>query len=77
MAVIVVKDHLPCNRPEKIGGCGLEFLNKPSVNNTASPFESCNRNNDDCSTNMSILVTEGLHDWRRTRNGALSSLIDR
>jgi hypothetical protein len=56
MAVIVVKDHLPCNRPEKIGGCGLEFLNKPSVNNTASPFESCNRNNDDCSTNMSILV---------------------
>lgn len=77
MASIVVKDHLPCNRPEKIGGWGLKFLNKSGVNKTASPSESCNQNNDDCSSSMSILIPAGLHGGPRTRNGGPSSLIDR
>ncbi|CAL5208305.1 unnamed protein product [Lathyrus oleraceus] len=75
MASIVVKDHLPCNKP--IGGWGLKFLDKSGANKTASPSESCSQNNDDCSSSMSILVPAGLHGGPRTRNGGPSSLIDR
>ncbi|CAI8603019.1 unnamed protein product [Vicia faba] len=77
MASIVVKDHLPCNKPLTIGGWGLKFLDKSGANKTVSPSESCNQNNDDCSSSMSILVPAGLHGGPRTRNGGPSSLIDR
>lgn len=78
MAAVVVKDHVPCNRPEKIGGWGLKFLNKSEVNKSALPFESCNnQNNADCSSSMSILIPAGPHGGPRTRNGGPSSLVDR
>ncbi|XP_027365155.1 uncharacterized protein LOC113872090 isoform X2 [Abrus precatorius] len=77
MAAIVVKDHLPCKKPEKVGGWGLKFLNKSGVNQIALPSESCNQNNGDCSTSTSILIPAGLHGGPRTRNGGPSSLIER
>ncbi|KAL2325063.1 hypothetical protein Fmac_024121 [Flemingia macrophylla] len=77
MAAIVVKNHLPCKRPEKVGGWGLKFLNKSGGNQVALPSESCKQNNGDCSTSMSILIPAGLHGGPRTRNGGPSSLIDR
>ncbi|TKY51832.1 hypothetical protein E2542_SST23351 [Spatholobus suberectus] len=77
MAAIVVKNHLPCKRPEKVGGWGLKFLNKSGVNQVTLPSESCNQNNGDCSTSMSILIPAGFHGGPRTRNGGPSSLIDR
>lgn len=76
-AAIVVKDHLPCNRPEKVGGWGLKFLNKSGANQITLPSASCNQNNGDCSSSMSILIPAGLHGGPRTRNGSPSSLIDR
>jgi hypothetical protein len=77
MASIVVKDHLPCNKPQTIGGWGLKFLNKSGVNKTVSSSESCNQNNADCSSSMNILIPAGPHGGPRTRNGGPSSLIDR
>ncbi|KAK7343992.1 hypothetical protein VNO77_13171 [Canavalia gladiata] len=77
MVAIVVKDHLPCKRPEKVGGWGLKFLNKSGVNQTTTPSESCDQNNGDCSTSMSILIPAGFHGGPRTRNGGPSSLIER
>ncbi|XP_061356794.1 uncharacterized protein LOC133301189 [Gastrolobium bilobum] len=77
MAAIVVKDHLPCNRADKVGGWGLKFLHKSGSNQFTLPSESCNRNNGDCSTSMSILIPAGLHGGPRIRNGGPSSLIDR
>ncbi|KAJ1377945.1 hypothetical protein SESBI_48370, partial [Sesbania bispinosa] len=77
MAAIVVKDHLPCNKPDKVGGWGLKFLKKSGVNQTTLPSESCNKNNGDCSSTTSILIPAGLHGGPRTRNGGPSSLIDR
>ncbi|CAJ1976532.1 unnamed protein product [Sphenostylis stenocarpa] len=78
MAAIVVKSHLPCKQPEKVGGgWGLKFLNKSGGNQFTVPSESCNQNNGDCSTSMSILIPAGFHGGPRTRNGGPSSLIDR
>ncbi|KAJ1409477.1 hypothetical protein SESBI_22768 [Sesbania bispinosa] len=77
MAAIVVKDHLPCNKPDKVGGWGLKFLKKSGVNQTTLPSESCNKNNGDCPSTTSILIPAGLHGGPRTRNGGPSSLIDR
>ncbi|KAK7278513.1 hypothetical protein RJT34_23543 [Clitoria ternatea] len=77
MAAIVVKDHLPCKRPEKVGGWGLKFLNKPGANQITLPSECCNQSNGDCSTSMNIVIPAGLHGGPRTRNGGPSSLIDR
>ncbi|KAK7391652.1 hypothetical protein VNO78_20069 [Psophocarpus tetragonolobus] len=75
MAAIVVKKHLPCKRPEKVGGWGLKFLNKACVNQVTLPSESCNSG--DCSTSTSILIPAGFHGGPRTRSGGPSSLIDR
>lgn len=77
MAAIVVKKHLPCKRPEKVGGWGLKFLNKSGGNQITLPSESCKQNNGDCSTSMSILIPAGFHGGPRTRNSGPSSLIDR
>ncbi|CAJ2627973.1 unnamed protein product [Trifolium pratense] len=77
MASIFVKDHLPCNKPQTIGGWGLKFLNKSGVKKTVPSSESCNQNNADCSSSMSILIPAGPHGGPRTRNGGPSSLINR
>lgn len=77
LAAIVVKDHLPCNKPDKVGGWGLKFLNKGGVNQNTLPSESCSRNTGDCSTSTSIVIPAGLHGGPRTRDGGPSSLIDR
>ncbi|KHN01034.1 uncharacterized protein LOC114403188 [Glycine soja] len=77
MAAVVVKNHLPCKKPEKVGGWGLKFLNKSGENQVTLPSESCNQNNGNCSTSTSILIPAGLHGGPRTRNGGPSSLIDR
>ncbi|RDX83429.1 hypothetical protein CR513_35645, partial [Mucuna pruriens] len=77
MAAIVVKKHLPYKRPEKVGGWGLKFLNKSGGNQVTLPSESCNQNNGDLSTSMSILIPAGFHGGPRTRNNGPSSLIDR
>ncbi|XP_057423148.1 uncharacterized protein LOC130717061 [Lotus japonicus] len=77
MAAIVVKDHLPCNKPQKVGGWGLKFLNKSGAKQIESPSENCNQNDGDCSSSMNILIPAGLHGGPRTRNGGPSSLIDR
>ncbi|XP_057735011.1 uncharacterized protein LOC130950507 [Arachis stenosperma] len=75
LAAIVVKDHLPCNKPAaKVGGWGLKFLSKSE---TTLPSESCARNTGDCSTSTSVLIPAGLHGGPRTRDGGPSSLIDR
>ncbi|BAT94693.1 hypothetical protein LR48_Vigan09g110100 [Vigna angularis] len=78
MAAIVVKNHLPSKRPEKVrGGWGLKFLNKSGGDQVTVPSESCDKNNGDCSTSMSILIPAGFHGGPRTRNGGPSSLIER
>lgn len=77
MASIVVKNHIPCKKPEKVGGWGLKFLNKTGGNQVTLPSESCNQNNGDCSTSTSVLIPAGFHGGPRTRNGGPSSLIDR
>ncbi|KAF7837425.1 uncharacterized protein G2W53_005907 [Senna tora] len=76
LAAIVVKNHLPSNRPNKVGGWGLKFLNKSGVKQATLPSESC-QNTGDCSATMSILIPTGLHGGPRTRNDGPSSLIDR
>ncbi|KAE9619204.1 hypothetical protein Lal_00047102 [Lupinus albus] len=76
LAAIVAKEHLPCKKPEKVGGWGLNFLNKTGVNQSTLPSEGC-RNTDDCSTSTSIVIPAGIHGGPRTRNGGPSSLIDR
>ncbi|KAK7393651.1 hypothetical protein VNO78_22211 [Psophocarpus tetragonolobus] len=77
LAAIVVKDHLPYHSLDKVGGWGLKFLNKSSVNQTTLPSECCNLNSGDCSTSTSILIPAGLHGGPRTTHGGPSSLIDR
>ncbi|OIW01771.1 hypothetical protein TanjilG_03909 [Lupinus angustifolius] len=77
LATIVVKEHLPCKKTEKVGGWGLNFLNKPGVNQSTLPTESCSRNTGDCSTSTDIVIPAGLHGGPRTRNCGPSSLIDR
>ncbi|CAL0321162.1 unnamed protein product [Lupinus luteus] len=77
LAAIVVKEHLHCKKPEKVGGWGLNFLNKPGVNQSTLPSESCNQNTSDCSTSTDIVIPAGLHGGPRTRNSGPSSLIDR
>lgn len=77
MAAIVVKNHLPCKRTEKVGGWGLKFLNKSGGNEVTLPSDSCNQNNADCSTSTSILIPSGFHGGPRTRDGGPSSLVDR
>ena len=77
LAAVVVKDHLPINKPDKVGGWGLKFLNKSGVNETELPSEICSQNSGDCSTSMSILVPAGFHGGPRARHGGPSSLIDR
>lgn len=77
MAAIIAKDHLPCNRQEKVGGWGLNFLNKSGVNQITPSSESRNQNDGDCSSSMNILIPAGLHGGPRTRNGGPSSLVDR
>ncbi|CAL0299842.1 unnamed protein product [Lupinus luteus] len=76
LVAIVAKEHLPCKKPEKVGGWGLNFLNKTAVNQITLPPEGC-RNNGDCSTSTSIVIPAGIHGGPRTRNGGPSSLIDR
>ncbi|KAK7268715.1 hypothetical protein RIF29_21422 [Crotalaria pallida] len=77
LAAIVAKEHLPCNKPEQVGGWGLKFLNKTAVKQSTLPSESCSRNTGDCSTSMSIVIPAGIHGGPRTRNGGPSGLIDR
>ncbi|MED6188184.1 hypothetical protein PIB30_083582 [Stylosanthes scabra] len=78
LAAVVVKDHLPCNKPAaKVGGWGLKFLSKPGTNQTELPSESCARNTGDCSTSTSVLIPAGIHGGPRIRDGGPSSLIDR
>ncbi|XP_054822316.1 uncharacterized protein LOC129320759 [Prosopis cineraria] len=77
MAAIVVKDHIPCTRLNKVGGWGLKFLNKSKVKQTSSLCESCTRSTGDCSTSMNVLIPAGIHGGPRTRYGGPSSLIER
>ncbi|KAI9078766.1 hypothetical protein K1719_039224 [Acacia pycnantha] len=76
LAAIVVKDLVPYSSPGKVGGWGLNFLNKSGVEPTALPSESCKKTSE-CSLGMSILIPAGQHGGPRTRNGGPSSLIDR
>ncbi|OIV90639.1 hypothetical protein TanjilG_01720 [Lupinus angustifolius] len=76
LAAIVAKEHLPCKKPEKVGGWGLKFLKKTGVNQSTLPSEGC-RNTGDCSTSTNIVIPAGIHGGPRTRNGGPSSLIDR
>ncbi|KAJ9182332.1 hypothetical protein P3X46_006336 [Hevea brasiliensis] len=83
LVAIVVKDHLPDNHQEKVGGWGLKFLKKSSVKQTDDLMESsqphaCSmRDTGDCSTSMDVLIPAGLHGGPRARNGGPSSLIER
>jgi len=77
LAAIVVKDHLPSNSLDKVGGWGLKFLNKSGVNQTTFPSESCDRNCGASLTSTSIIIPAGLHGGPRTRHSGPSSLIDR
>ncbi|KDP33311.1 hypothetical protein JCGZ_12860 [Jatropha curcas] len=84
LVAIVVKDRLPENRKEKIGGWGLNFLKKSNAKQTADSMESSQpppgcgvRDSSDCSTSMDILIPAGLHGGPRTRNSGPSSLTER
>ncbi|KAI4345882.1 hypothetical protein L6164_012969 [Bauhinia variegata] len=77
LAAIVVKDNIPCKRQDKVGGWGLNFLNKSGVKQTSLQSESCDKKTGDCSTSMTMLIPSGLHGGPRTRNGGPSSLIER
>ncbi|XP_028780942.1 uncharacterized protein LOC114737204 isoform X1 [Neltuma alba] len=76
LAAIVVKDLLPYGRPGKVGGWGLNFLNKSGVKQTTLPSESSQKTSD-CLPGMNILIPAGQHGGPRTRKGGPSSLIDR
>ncbi|CAJ1967195.1 unnamed protein product [Sphenostylis stenocarpa] len=77
LAAIVVKDHRPSHSLDKVGGWGLKFLDKPGVNPTTLPSESCNRNSGASSSSTSIIIPAGFHGGPRTRHNGPSSLIDR
>ncbi|KAK4258411.1 hypothetical protein QN277_007866 [Acacia crassicarpa] len=77
MAAIVVKEHIPCTKPNEVGGWGLKFLNKSKLKQTPSLCESCTRNTGDCSTSMNILIPAGIHGGPSHKSGGPSSLIDR
>ncbi|KAJ7955470.1 DUF3527 domain protein [Quillaja saponaria] len=83
LAAIVVKDHLPGNCQEEVGGWGMKFLKKSGVKQTTDfsevsiPSDCCTRNTGDCTTSVNILIPAGLHGGSRTRDGGPSSLIER
>ncbi|KAF2314011.1 hypothetical protein GH714_021503 [Hevea brasiliensis] len=83
LAAIVVKDYVPPNLQDKVGGWGLKFLKKSSPKQTDDLRESsqppgcCVRDTGDCSTGMNVLIPAGLHGGPRTGNGGPSSLIER
>ncbi|KAF5752417.1 hypothetical protein HS088_TW01G00326 [Tripterygium wilfordii] len=82
LSVIVVKDHLPDNSREKVGGWGLKFLKKVGIRQTTDTNESlvsatCARDSGDCSMSMTVVIPSGLHGGPRTRNGGPSGLLER
>ncbi|XP_038722932.1 uncharacterized protein LOC120014895 [Tripterygium wilfordii] len=82
LSAIVVKDHLPDNCQEKIGGWGLKFLKKVGARqitdtNEALVSVACARDGGDCSTSMSVVIPSGLHGGPRTRNGGPYGLLER
>jgi len=70
VGAIVVKEHVPFNCLDKIGGWGSKFLNK-------LPSECYGGKNEDYLNSMSIVIPAGIHGGPTTRDGGPSSLIDR
>lgn len=79
VAAIVVKEHLPDNQQKEVGGWGMKFLKKASVQpmKTSAPSACCSRDTGDCSTSMDVIIPAGFHGGPRTRNGGPSGLISR
>ncbi|KAJ7979799.1 DUF3527 domain protein [Quillaja saponaria] len=83
LAAILVKEHLPGNRQEEVGGWGMKFLKKSGVKQTtgflegSTPVDCCAQNTCDCTTSTNVLIPAGLHGGPRTRDGGPSSLIER
>lgn len=83
LAAIIVKEHLPENRQEEVGGWGMKFLKKVGIKKTvetlktSAPSASFARDTGGCSTSMDILIPAGFHGGPRTRNGGPSGIIER
>ncbi|TXG72414.1 hypothetical protein EZV62_000993 [Acer yangbiense] len=79
LAAIVMKDHLPDSRQKEVGGWGMKFLKKASVETlkTSAPFACCSRDTGDCSTSIDVVIPTSFHGGPRTRNGGPSGLIER
>ncbi|GAV89835.1 DUF3527 domain-containing protein [Cephalotus follicularis] len=81
LAAIVVKEQLPVDHHEKVGGWGMEFLKKVRLKQTTleAPVASayCVQDTGKCAMSIEILVPAGLHGGPRARHGGPSSLIER
>ncbi|KAM7252895.1 hypothetical protein ACFE04_008806 [Oxalis oulophora] len=79
LATVIVKEHLPDNHEEKVGGWGLNFLKKVKQSSQISSASSaCSvRNSADCSSSIDVLVPAGLHGGPISINGGPSSLYER
>ncbi|KAI9196023.1 hypothetical protein LWI28_020327 [Acer negundo] len=79
LAAIVVKDHLPDSQQKEVGGWGMKFLKKASVETlkNSAPSACCSRDTGDCSTSMDVVIPASFHGGPRTRNGGPSGLIER
>ncbi|AES60406.1 hypothetical protein MTR_1g045110 [Medicago truncatula] len=72
VGAIVVKEHVPFNCLEKVGGWGSKFLNK-------LPSECYGGKNEDYSNSMNIVIPGEIHGGPKSRDGGPgpSGLIDR
>ncbi|GLT99301.1 hypothetical protein SLE2022_167450 [Rubroshorea leprosula] len=82
LAAILVKDPLPENTQQEVGGWGLKFLKKDGAKPTIDTFEGSEQNAradniSSCSTSLDVLLPAGLHGGPRTRNSGPSSLVER
>ncbi|XP_050909114.1 uncharacterized protein LOC127122881 [Lathyrus oleraceus] len=73
LAAIVVREHIPFDCVDKVGGWGLKFLNTLRC-------ECYDRENDEdysSGNRISVIIPTGIHGGPKSRNGGPSSLIDR
>ncbi|CAL5189121.1 unnamed protein product [Lathyrus oleraceus] len=75
LAAIVVRERVPFDCVDKVGGWGLKFLNTLRCEcygrENGEDYENCNRHS------INVIIPAGIHGGPKSRNDGPSSLIDR